>query len=406
MVLQVNELYRPAVLLYERAIRLDPKEFAWRYYRALSLEQLFQLDQAMTAIDEALRIRPDYTPAILKRAALLFKLGRFKEADAALAPALAQNPGAAPILFQMAQVKFAEQDYQASEDLYRRASDAYPTYGAAWRGLAEAGRRLGHTADSTRYLQLAETYKDHTTVMPDELSDEIQKLATGIEPRLREAKQYMDKRQFDEATRLYKEVLRTHPDHPECLENLLYMAQFPNQSTPEEVEAYYAAAVRVTPQSPHVYLFHGTALAAQGKYDAAVAAIEKAISMKPNDPDAHVWLANVRERQNRPALAIEQYRLALAAQPDLRPARLELAKILLIAGRSREVIDVLTPTLQVRDHYTAHVMMMMTQSYANLGDREHVRQYLEQAHAEVLKNGPPELLPQIEAGLARVGASR
>jgi len=28
MVLQVNELYRPAVLAYERAIRLEPKEFA------------------------------------------------------------------------------------------------------------------------------------------------------------------------------------------------------------------------------------------------------------------------------------------------------------------------------------------------------------------------------------------
>jgi tetratricopeptide (TPR) repeat protein len=406
MVLQVNEIYGPAVLVYQRAIRLEPKEFAWRYYQAQSLQLSFQLEAALAAIDEALRLRPDYTPAIVKRAELLFKLGRIKEADAALEPALTQNPGAAPVLFLMAQIKSAEQDFHASEDLYHRACEAAPTYGAAWRGLAEAVRRSGHSADSARYLQLADNYKDNTPLLPDELSDEVRKLATGIEPRLRLAKQYMDQRRFDDATRLYKEVLRTHPDHPECLENLLYMAQFPNQSSPEEVEAYYAAAVRVSPESAHVYLYYGTALAGQGKYDAAVAAIEKAIARKPNDPDAHVWLADVRERQHRPALAIEQYRLALAAQPDFRPARLELGKLLLIAGHSREAIDVLLPTVQAQDRNTAEAMMLMTQAYANLGDREHVRQYLEQARAAALKNGPPELLPLIEQGLMRVRAGR
>src|SRR5580700_664727 len=46
MVLQVNELYRPAVLVYQRAIRLEPKEFAWRYYQAQSLQLSFQLETA------------------------------------------------------------------------------------------------------------------------------------------------------------------------------------------------------------------------------------------------------------------------------------------------------------------------------------------------------------------------
>jgi len=83
-----------------------------------------------------------------------------------------------------------------------------------------------------------------------------------------------------------------------------------------------------------------------------------------------------------------------------------MGKLLLIAGRSREAIDVLLPTVQVQDHNTAEMMMLMTQAYANLGDREHVQEYLERARAEVLKNGPPDLLPQIEQGLARVRASR
>src|SRR5690349_24161339 len=79
MVLQAQALNEPAALAYQRAIRLEPKEFAWRYYLAVVLQQLSKPEQALDAISAALRIRPDYAPALLKRADLLFDLGRFQE---------------------------------------------------------------------------------------------------------------------------------------------------------------------------------------------------------------------------------------------------------------------------------------------------------------------------------------
>ena len=110
MVLQAHTLYQPAVLAYRRAIALEPKEFAWHYYLALSLQQSAQLEPALAAATDALRIRPDYTPAALQRGELLYKLGRFKESDAALTPLLAQNPDSAAILYQLGRVKFSQQD--------------------------------------------------------------------------------------------------------------------------------------------------------------------------------------------------------------------------------------------------------------------------------------------------------
>ena len=274
-------------------------------------------EQALAAVSDALRIRPDYTPAVLKRGALLLKLGRFQESDAVLEPLLAQNPDSAETLYTLGRVKFAQGDFTAAEDLYRRACEAYPTYGAAWFGLAETERRLGHTAESDKDYRVAESYKDRIPPSEDELLREVRKLAIGIENRLAEAKRLMDRRQFDEASRIYKEVLTGHPDNPDCLVNLLYMAQFPNQSSPEEVEALYATASRVSPNIPQVYLYYGTALASQGKYDAAVAAIEKGISLKPDDGEAQAWLADIMMRQHRPAQAIEHYRLALAGRSFL-----------------------------------------------------------------------------------------
>src|SRR5580692_4180592 len=72
MVLEAHTLYQPAVLAYQRAIALEPKEFAWHYYLALSLQQTAQLEPALAAITDALRIRPDYMPAALKRGELLY----------------------------------------------------------------------------------------------------------------------------------------------------------------------------------------------------------------------------------------------------------------------------------------------------------------------------------------------
>ena len=101
MVLEAQTLYAPAALAFERAIRLDPKEFAWRYYLAIAQEYSAQPAQALAAVSDALRIRPDYTPAVLKRGALLLKLGRFPESDAVLEPLLAQNPNSAETLYTL-----------------------------------------------------------------------------------------------------------------------------------------------------------------------------------------------------------------------------------------------------------------------------------------------------------------
>jgi tetratricopeptide (TPR) repeat protein len=404
MVLEAHTLYQPAALAYQRAVRLDPKDFAWRYYLALCLEKNGQLDEALAAVSEGLRIRPDYAPAILERADLLLKLGRFPESAATLDPFLAKNPSSPLALYMLGRVKFAQQDFSAADDLYRRATQAWPTFGSAWFGLGETSKRLGRNGETEKDYQLAETHKDQFPPTGDELYSRMMKLATGIENRLMKAKKLMNQREFDQSSQIYKDVLKQYPDNLDCLVNLLYIAQYPNQATPEEVEDLYQRARAASPQLAEVYMYHGTALAAEGKYDAAVAELERAIELKPKNAETHAWLADVRERQHRLAEAIEQYRIAIEQKPDFRIARMELAKDLLFAGRSREAVPVLLPALQVEDQNTPIAMMFLVQAYVNLGDRATARKYLEQAHQYVLHNGPSNLLPQIESNLRSLGA--
>ncbi len=262
-------------------------------------------------------------------------------------------------------MKFAQQDFGAADDLYRRATQAWPTFGSAWFGLGETSKRLGRSAETEKDYQLAETHKDQYPPTGDELYSQMMKLATGIENRLMEAKKLMNQREFDRSSQIYKDVLKQYPDNLDCLVNLLYIAQYPNQATPKEVEDLYQRSRAASPQLAEVYMYHGTALAAEGKFDAAVAELEKAIQLKPNNAETHAWLADVRERQHRLAEAIEQYRIAIEQKPDFRIARLELAKDLLFAGRSREAVPVLLPALQVEDKNTPIAMMFLVQAYVN-----------------------------------------
>ncbi len=404
MVLEAHTLDQPAVLAFERAVRLEPKEFAWRYYLALSQRQTGQLDQALAAIGDALRIQPDYAPAVRERGELLLRLGRFKEASAALEPLLARDANAPLVLYDLGRIRFAQQDYAAAADFYRRATQADPQFGAAWFGLAESGKRLGNRAESEKDYQLAESYKDHSPSADDPLLAEVLKQATGIQSRLNSAKALQDRREFDRASQLYREVLKQYPDNIESLVNLLYIAQFPNQATPQEAEDLYNKARAANPGYALVYLYHGTALASQGKYDQAVAEIEKGIRLKPNDAEGHAWLADVRERQNRRSDAIAEYQVAVSLKPDFRQARMELAKNMMYAGRSKEVIFVLLPVLQIEDSNTPVAMMFLAQAYLNTGDRSSARKYLNDARDFVLRHGPSALLPQIEEGLRTLGA--
>ena len=403
MVLEANTLYTPAALAYRRAIRLEPKEFAWRYYLALTLQEQFKLEEALDAVSTALSIRPTYSAAILKRGELLLKLGRLKESSATLESLLAQDPKSPVALYALARVRYAQEALPAAEDLYRRACQAYSTFGGAYYGLGVTEKRLGHDTEAAKNFALAERYKRDSPPVEDPLLIQVRELATGTLTHLRRAEQMLHQGQLQEASRLFQEVLKRDPSNMDSMLNILYLAPLVGQPLGEEVESLYLRARRINPQIPKLYLFYGTAIG-QEHYDASVTAVKKAIELKPDYAEAYVFLGYMMEKHHRPAEAIEDYRLALAAQPSYRPALLQLGRLLVTLGRDREAIPELLPALEVDDSDTSIVMLLLAQAYANTGDLEKARDHLKQARIKALKTGPPDLLQQIDQGLTQLGS--
>lgn len=405
MVLQANSLNQPALLSYQRAIRLDPKEFSWRYYSAVVLQQMSQPEKALDALTGALRIRSGYAPAILRQGDVLFQLARFKDSAGAYESVLAQSPGSAEALYGLARVKQAQQDMAAAEDLYRRACQAYPTFGAAYYGLATAGRSLGHEADSAKNFELAKRYKDDRPPLVDPELKEVADLSTGVFRRLEESNQLAKQGKMEEAAKLNEDLLQKDPENLSVLVNLLYLARFVPRLD-AQVESLYAKVKRIDPQNPIAYTYYGVVMIRQGKNDAAALALRKAIELKPDSAEPHKWLGEVLERQNRPAEAIAQYQHALAAEPSDAPVQMKLWWILITHDRGREAIPQLLPALQIDDSFSSMRLVLLGEAYRTTGELGKSRQYLEMARDRVRSKGPPDLLAQIEQELKELAALR
>jgi protein O-GlcNAc transferase len=398
MVLQAHQLYQPAKLSYERAIRLDPKEFAWRYYLTLVLQQLSQPDKALEALSAALHIRSDYAPAILRRGDLLFQLGRFPESGAAYESLLVQNPGSAEALYGLARVKYAREEVAAAEDLYRRACQAYPTFGAAYYGLAVAGRKLGHETESVKNFELAKRYTDSHPPPADPLLSQMADLSTGVFRRIQQSDQLAKKGDMENAARLNQEVLARDPQNLSSVLNLLFLARFLNR-TDDQVEALYAKAKQINPQVPLVYTYYGVAMVRRGKFEQASTALRKAIELRPGDAEPHKWLGEILEQQNQPAEAMVNYQLALAADPSDHALQMKVWWTLITSGRGRETIPQLLAALTAEDSFTSMRMVLLGEAYRTVGEFGKSRQYLEQARSRVRNEGRPDLLAQIDQEL-------
>ena len=398
MVLQANSLNQPAMLSYQRAIRLEPKEFAWRYYLALVLQQMSQPEKALDAFAGALHIRSGYAPAVLRQGDVLFQLARFKESAAAYQSVLSQDPASAEALYGLARVKQAQGDMSAAEDLYRRACQAYPTFGAAYYGLATAGRSLGHEEESAKNFELSKRYTNDRPPVDDPLFGQVAQLSMGVSRRLDESNHLAKQGKMEEAAKLNEQILERDPENLSALINLLYLARFVARLD-GQLETMYAQAQRIDPQNSVVHNHYGVVMVRQGKFDAAAAALRKALELRPDYAEPHKWLGEILERQNRPAEAIEQYQRALAAEPDDRPVQMKLWWDLIIQKRGREAIPQLLPALQIDDSFTSMRLVLLGEAYRTTGEIAKSRQYLEQARTRVRAQGPPDLLVQIEQEL-------
>ena len=124
--------------------------------------------------------------------------------------------------------------------------------------------------------------------------------------RSRAASQAMEAGQFDEAARIYRDLLQTVPDEPGLLLNLGMALAMGGREA--EAIAPLQKAVALNPRLIPAQLFLGSSYLARGEAAKAIAPLERVVAAQPSDVESRRMLAQAYSATGRTADAVSQLR--------------------------------------------------------------------------------------------------
>lgn len=108
----------------------------------------------------------------------------------------------------------------------------------------------------------------------------------------------------------------------------------------EEAAAYFHACITIYPDFPYAYFDLGTTLMKLGKYEEAQLATEKSAAVDVYNPQVKFQLGMIHELKEEWDLAVDAYRAAIAQEPDLHEAYLNLSTLFFKRGNFEEGLEV------------------------------------------------------------------
>jgi tetratricopeptide (TPR) repeat protein len=115
-----------------------------------------------------------------------------------------------------------------------------------------------------------------------------------------------------------------------------------------EAEAVFTQLLAAHGTTPELQVLVGQAYAQQGDFESAIAALQRALQLKPDVADANATLGQIYLKQGRLAEAQAALRLELRARPEDPNAGNTLATILDLEGEQEEAVRILRLILRSR----------------------------------------------------------
>ena len=137
---------------------------------------------------------------------------------------------------------------------------------------------------------------------------------TSVQALMSRGKDLYDQSKFEDAARVYQEVIRLKPDNQAAQSNL-GSTYFRLQKIPEALAAF-REAVRLNPNDAEARQNLGAGLAAQGSFDDAITQYQQAVTLKPDLAPAHYSLGVLYQQKGSNDLAIQELKRYLEIGTD------------------------------------------------------------------------------------------
>ena len=130
---------------------------------------------------------------------------------------------------------------------------------------------------------------------------------------------------YDDATKLFKEVVERHPNYWTAVKNL--GCNYLRIGMYEDAASYLSRGIELRPIEPTQYLSISVALQELKRMPEAERAIRQAITLLPDGYGFHYQLGDVLKAQGNLEAALDEFKIELANNPDFSQAREQVADI-------------------------------------------------------------------------------
>jgi arylsulfatase A-like enzyme/Flp pilus assembly protein TadD len=144
---------------------------------------------------------------------------------------------------------------------------------------------------------------------------------------------------LEESVLEFQRLLRIAKFDTKDWENLVSALLLLNRT--EEALALTEQALKEFPWYRELHVLRGEALEKSGRLDEALIAYEKAIELRPEDPENHWRHGTVALKAGDKKTAESDFRQSVAHDPTFEEGRLALARLLSETGRSAEAVELL-----------------------------------------------------------------
>ncbi len=374
----------------EKAVNVAPDLAALRTQLALSHLSQGQTAQAVTELESAVDLGQG-----LFQSDILLVLAHLRNRDLdqglqaaqALIQKLPDNPLSHNLL---GGVYMAKGDADQARRSFEKALDLAPGYSAAAINLVRLDVRDGKFAQAEGRLQaILEKNDGHIAATlalaelatrqgrPDEALSWVKKAweknPGALQPGLMLAEYHVRRREYLQAIGIGRELSKAHPKNPRVLQ----MLGATRLAMGEAVLAVknFEEAAKLQTQSPRAYWLLANAQATAKDYDAAIASINQALSLKADYLPAQVALVRLKQRTKKSQEALQLARQIQEQHPQSQQGYLLEGDIHM--GERAYADAAQSYAAGYSRQQTAELTVKLYQARARLGDMRSAREPME-----------------------------
>ena len=314
---QLVDINRAAALCWENARSLQPDEFRWSYYAGYLALTQGQTDTALSRLQRALELKPDYAPLNLRLGQLWLDTDQLDKAQAALQTAAAEPGLRAAALFYLGQVDLLKRDYKAAVSHMTEALKIDPQASGVHYPLAQAYRHLGEERLAREHLA---RFKLKRPDADDPLVAELNNVLQTSRKDFSRGMKAIVERDYQTAIEQFEKGLEVDPENLAARVSYARALYLGGQSDAAEKQLNHVLA-RDQQQVLANFLL-AVLREAQGNTEQAAALYRRVLALDPKHEGARFYLGNLLFQAGTYREAAQQYQAALAANKDIPPARL------------------------------------------------------------------------------------